>query len=98
MCRDSILILAVSIFGNVYAGLADIGKPNLTFACNAVCAPILVSSNPWLTYTTQAFALVAVFFLAFSQFPPAGSKRVSEETRDEDAAEEQHETVPADGK
>ena len=69
----------VSIFGGIFAGLAEVGKPHLTFACNA------------------GVAVLAVFFLSFSRFPPAGSTRVSDE-EDEEHLEEQQEIVPGDGK
>jgi len=69
----------VSIFGAVFAGLAEVGKTHLTFACNA------------------GVAVLAVFFLSFSRFPPAGSTRVLDGQED-DNLEEQQEIVPGDGK
>ncbi|KAI0477897.1 major facilitator superfamily domain-containing protein [Xylariaceae sp. FL0804] len=60
----------LGVFGAIFSSLSDLGKPYLTFFCNA------------------AVAVIAVFVLLFSRFPPPGSKMLLEEANGEDEEEE----------
>jgi hypothetical protein len=67
------------LFGFVFAALAQVGKPHLTFFANAVSSPV---SDPdqfrkaglaHFYSRSQAIALLAASVLLLSRFPPEGS-------------------------
>jgi hypothetical protein len=82
--NSNILIGVVSVFGFVFSALAEIGKPHLVFICNAVSISYLSYASMSTNSTSQGVAVLAVFILAFSRFPPKDSKRIVNQAIAED--------------